>query len=76
MRPPPITHRILSESAAQKELRHGGDSITEGLKRIVPSRAGSMATVRLQRRAGLAAKLKDVFDLDGIEEVWAGMFIL
>ncbi|KAF8898479.1 glycosyltransferase family 1 protein [Infundibulicybe gibba] len=30
-----------------------------------------MATVRLQRRARLAEKLKDVFELDGIEEVRA-----
>lgn len=72
-RPPHINLRIVSESAAQKDTRHDG-SIAEGLKRIVPSRAGSMATVRLQRRAGLAAKLKDVFELDGIEEVWAGTF--
>lgn len=31
-----------------------------------------MATVRLQRRARLAEKLRDIFELDGIEEVWAG----
>ncbi|KAF8078251.1 glycosyltransferase family 1 protein [Lyophyllum atratum] len=41
--------------------------------RIVPSRTTSMATVRLQRRAGLAEKLKEVFELDAIEEVWAEM---
>ncbi|GLB36497.1 hypothetical protein LshimejAT787_0307850 [Lyophyllum shimeji] len=41
--------------------------------RIVPSRTGSMITVRLQRRAGLAQKLKEVFELDAIEEVWAEM---
>jgi hypothetical protein len=42
---------------------------------IPPSmmRSGSMATVRIQRRVRLAEKLKQVFDLDGIEEVWAGM---
>ncbi|KAF7340015.1 Sterol 3-beta-glucosyltransferase [Mycena venus] len=36
-------------------------------------RSGSMATVRVQRRVRLAEKLKQVFDLDGIEEVWAEM---
>jgi sterol 3beta-glucosyltransferase len=41
--------------------------------KIASSRSGSMMTVRLQRRASLAEKLKDVFELPGIEEVWAGM---
>ncbi|KAJ7356944.1 glycosyltransferase family 1 protein [Mycena albidolilacea] len=36
-------------------------------------RSGSMATVRVQRRVRLAEKLKQVFDLDGIDEVWAEM---
>ena len=35
-------------------------------------RTGSMATVRLHRRARLAEKLKEVYDLDDIREVWAG----
>ncbi|KAL0072234.1 Sterol 3-beta-glucosyltransferase [Marasmius tenuissimus] len=38
------------------------------------SRSGSMATVRLQRRTKLATKLKEVFELDAIEEVRAGAF--
>lgn len=38
-------------------------------------RAGSMATVRLHRRARLAEKLKEVYDLDGIREVWAGVSV-
>ena len=36
------------------------------------SRSGSMATVRQNRRAQLADKLRDVFDLDDINEVVAG----
>jgi len=36
------------------------------------ARSGTMATVRIQRRARLAEKLKEVFDLDGIQEVLAG----
>jgi sterol 3beta-glucosyltransferase len=40
--------------------------------RPTPARSGTMATVRIQRRARLADKLKEVFELEGIEEVWAG----
>ncbi|KXN81119.1 Sterol 3-beta-glucosyltransferase [Leucoagaricus sp. SymC.cos] len=36
-------------------------------------RTGSMATIRLQRRARLAEKLRDVFELEGIKEVLAEM---
>ncbi|KAF8528029.1 glycosyltransferase family 1 protein [Hysterangium stoloniferum] len=36
-------------------------------------RAGSMATVRLQRRAKLASKLREIFELDDIQEVVAEM---
>lgn len=37
-----------------------------------PARSGSMGTVKLQRRARLAEKLREVFDLQGIDEVIAG----
>ncbi|KAJ6574687.1 glycosyltransferase family 1 protein [Mycena capillaripes] len=59
-RPVPLYERLQQQS----------DSVT-----IPPSmmRSGSMATVRIQRRVRLAEKLKQVFDLDGIEEVWAEM---
>lgn len=43
-------------------------------QRGLPLRAGSMATVRVQRRAKLASKLREVFDLDDIHEVVAGLF--
>src|SRR4051812_3118499 len=36
-------------------------------------RAGSMATIRLHRRARLAEKLKEVYELEDIREVWAGV---
>jgi sterol 3beta-glucosyltransferase len=42
------------------------------VRKTAPARSESMMTVRLQRRARLAEKLKDVFELPGIEEVWAG----
>lgn len=51
---------------------HRADSCPHS--RIIPSRAGSLGTIRLQRRAGLAQKLKEVFELDAIEEVRAGLF--
>ncbi|KAG8923805.1 Sterol 3-beta-glucosyltransferase [Tulasnella sp. 418] len=41
--------------------------------RMNPPRQGSMATVRLKRRARLAEKLRDVFGLKEIEEVVAEM---
>lgn len=34
---------------------------------------GTSATIRLHRRIRLAEKLKEVFELDGIHEVLAGM---
>jgi hypothetical protein len=43
------------------------------LSRKAMTRSGSMATVRLQRRAKLAEKLKEVFELKDIHEVWAEM---
>jgi hypothetical protein len=42
------------------------------LERMKVSRTGSMATVRLQRRAQLAEKLTEVFELPGIDEVRGG----
>ena len=36
------------------------------------TRSGSMATVKLQRRARLAEKLREIFEISGIEEVIAG----
>ncbi len=67
----PVTTTL--HPAAQR----AGPSVPRGVdpraSRIVPSRTGSTATVRLQRRTRLAEKLRDVFQLEGIEEVVAGM---
>jgi sterol 3beta-glucosyltransferase len=35
-------------------------------------RSGSMATIKLHRRTQLAEKLKEIYDLEDIREVWAG----
>lgn len=70
-RPTHVHHRAQSEQITQSNERQ----ITPSLSRIIPTRAGSMTTVRVQRRAGLAEKLREVFELDGIEEVRAGELI-
>ena len=36
-------------------------------------RTSSVATIRLHRRTRLAEKLKEVYDLEDVKEVWAGM---
>jgi sterol 3beta-glucosyltransferase len=41
--------------------------------RLSLNRVGSTLTVRVQRRAHLAEKLKEIFELDGITEVREGM---
>ncbi|KAJ6604204.1 glycosyltransferase family 1 protein [Mycena vulgaris] len=64
---PPYSERPVP---LHERLQQQSDSMT-----IPPAmmRSGSMATVRIQRRVRLAEKLKQVFDLEGIEEVWAEM---
>lgn len=55
------------------ETMRGSSKIAE--HRPIPpphERAGSMATIRLHRRARLADKLREVFELDDISEVLAG----
>ncbi|KZT06312.1 glycosyltransferase family 1 protein [Laetiporus sulphureus 93-53] len=59
--------RTLSDE--EHELDGSG---SEG-HRKEPSSPGSMATVKLQRRAKLAGKLREVFELSGIHEVIAEM---
>lgn len=59
-----------SQELTSSQLQPGVDaSVTWSRKRI--SRSGSMATVKMQRRARLAEKLRDVFQLAGIQEVVA-----
>ena len=44
------------------------------IRRRVSSRAGSMTTVKATRRTRLAEKLKEIFDLEAITEVLAGLY--
>jgi hypothetical protein len=62
----------LQQKAIAALLSQENGDMTTGSSRAAPSRSGSMATVRLQRRARLAEKLKEVFELEAIKEVWAG----
>lgn len=48
------------------------DSLETAASKTHPARSGSMATVKLQRRARLAEKLRQIFEVDGIQEVVAG----
>jgi sterol 3beta-glucosyltransferase len=58
---PTVPSRVMQDAAGSTSS-----------SRPTPARSGTMATVRIQRRARLADKLKEVFELEGIEEVWAG----
>ena len=64
--PPPLQ---IDPRASVSSSRMSGQSTI----RSTPSRTGSMATVRVQRRNRLASKLKEVFELEGIDEVVAEM---
>lgn len=64
------SQRVPPELSAEPN----GSQADNGRRRA--SRSGSIGTVKLQRRARLAEKLRDVFDLTGIQEVIAGIFAL
>lgn len=49
------------------------EALDTNTQRRSQTRSGSMATVKLQRRARLAEKLRGVFELEDIHEVIAGM---
>ena len=76
-RPPDIEPAILRPTlqieADQRPLSsHPSPVPPSPISPRAPSRAGSMATVRIQRRTKLAEKLRDVFELPAINEVRAG----
>ena len=61
---------VPSHLAADAELLESAEG---GLSQ---EHLGGLATIRLHRRMRLAEKLKDVFELDGINEVLAGKLML
>ncbi|KZT74902.1 glycosyltransferase family 1 protein [Daedalea quercina L-15889] len=61
------------ETASPRSSSSIQQSIGESHVRHPPSRSGSMGTVKMQRRSRLAEKLRDIFDLQGIQEVVAEM---
>jgi len=48
--------------------------LAASIRRRTASRSGSMATVKVNRRARLAEKLREIFDIDVLSEVWAGKY--
>lgn len=56
------------------DLDSSAPDISASTRNRTTNRSGSMVTVRQNRRAQLAQKLRDVFDLDDIHEVVAGNF--
>jgi len=66
-RPSLLSHQTIPPSTPVETH----DSI---LFKSMMTRTGSMATVKLHQRARLAEKLRDIYELDDIQEVWAGKF--
>ena len=64
---PPDAPRLAHLQHSMSGTQQLGQSLRPSV-----ARSGTMATVRVQRRARLAQKLKEIFDLDGIDDVWAG----
>ncbi|KAI0786102.1 glycosyltransferase family 1 protein [Abortiporus biennis] len=71
----PIPHNLgESESSVTNDVLTSLPALDASESgRIHPPRQGSMATVKLERRARLAQKLTDIFEIKGIEEVIAEM---
>ncbi|KAH7927370.1 glycosyltransferase family 1 protein [Leucogyrophana mollusca] len=70
---PPDTQRPdygLSEPASQPPSTYRPGMFS---RRRAASRAGSMTTVKIQRRTRLAQKLKEIYEIDAISEVMAEM---
>jgi sterol 3beta-glucosyltransferase len=66
-RPPLLSHQFIPPSTPV-------ETHDSTLFKSMMTRTGSMATVKLHRRARLAEKLRDIYELDDIQEVWAGKF--
>ncbi|THH29724.1 hypothetical protein EUX98_g4467 [Antrodiella citrinella] len=68
-----VSHKSFRErlSITLPPLPELEPSALTGVTKPVPVRSGSMATVKVQRRARLAEKLRDIFELQGISEVIA-----
>jgi sterol 3beta-glucosyltransferase len=68
---PRLPNYVPLQQAADATVPSGKESPFNAMR----DRAGSMATVRLHRRARLAEKLKEIYELDDIREVWAGVSV-
>jgi sterol 3beta-glucosyltransferase len=67
---PQNTDKTEAEAVALVTERKGRE---KEAAQNAPTRSGSMGTVKLKRRAALADKLRDIFEVPGITEVVAGM---
>lgn len=67
--PRPVTSQKYSEAT---HMPSSTVQLGPAMGRRAPSRAGSMVTVKVTRRTRLAEKLKEIFDLEAINEVLAG----
>jgi sterol 3beta-glucosyltransferase len=70
-RPPDLQKPALATAQPPVAYRPGGF-----LRRRASSHAGSITTVKIGRRVLLAEKLKEIFELDAIDEVLAGECLL
>ena len=70
--PRPVSSQEYSEAT---HISPSTIQLAPALRRRAPSRAGSMTTVKVARRTRLAEKLKEIFDLEAIDEVLAGVCI-
>lgn len=68
---PRLPNNVPLQQAAGATVPSGKESPFNAMR----DRAGSMATVRLHRRVRLAEKLKEIYELDDIKEVWAGVSV-
>ena len=64
---PPTIHSSLSTSLKPTPSTPASRRLNRRF-----STTGSMATIRVKRRAQLADKLRDIFELEGIHQVVAG----
>ena len=67
---------VASSTTAGRNSALHSSAASHSFTRPPSSRTGSLNTIKLQRRARLTEKLREVFELPDIGEVYAGMFVI
>ena len=67
---------VVSSTAAGHNVALHSSAASHSFMRPPSSRTGSLNTIKLQRRVRLTEKLREVFELPDIGEVYAGMFVI